>query len=347
MQAFDSHIRIADDVIGQGQRVYIVAEMSANHGQDFERAVDIVHAAKEAGADAVKLQTYRPDTLTLNARNSNFYIKQGPWKGQYLYDLYTSAMTPWEWHADLKSLADKIGMTLFSAPFDCSAVDLLEELNFPAYKIASPELIDHELIRYTAQTTKPIIISTGSGTKKEIDDAVGIVSQERNSQLCLLKCTSEYPAPFSSMNLRTIEYMRDNWHCPIGLSDHSMGDSVAVASVALGACLIEKHFMLDKSTKTADSFFSLDKDEFSRLVKSVREVEAALGNVHFPESINTARRALYAVEDIEAGQTISVHNVKNLRPGNGEHPLQLSAVLGKRSLRTIKRGEAISDQVVE
>lgn len=341
MHEFNSSITIAGDEIGEGKPVYLVAEMSANHAQDYGKAVEIVHAAKEAGANAVKLQTYTADTLTLNCKSKDFYINSGPWKGQYMYDLYKDAMMPWEWHADLKALADKIGITIFSAPFDRTAVDLLQDLDFPALKIASPELIDTDLIRCAAETGKPVIISTGSGTMEEIQQAVDIVADTGNKNLCLLKCTSEYPAPYSQMNLRTIPHLQQTFGCPAGLSDHSLGVSVPIASVALGACMIEKHFILSREDKTADSFFSLTVEEFSLLVKSVREAEQAMGSISYPLEANPSRRSLYAVEDISAGQVFSPSNVRNLRPGVGLAPKYLEDILGKKSTREIKRGEPL------
>lgn len=346
MSDFNGTFTIAGEEIGEAQPVYLVAEMSANHGQDFNKAIEIVHAAKEAGANAIKLQTYTADTLTMDCKTRDFYIASGPWKGQYMYDLYKAAMMPWEWHADLKAEADKIGITIFSAPFDATAVALLDELNFPALKIASPELIDLDLIRCAAETGKPLIISTGSGTREEIEQAVAVVKETGNKNLCLLKCTSEYPAPFKQMNLRTIPDMRETFACPVGLSDHSLGVSVPIASVALGACMIEKHFILSRDDKTADSFFSLTVDEFALMVKSVREAEQALGAIAYPVEANPGRRSLYAAEDIQAGEVFSRNNVRNLRPGVGLAPKYLQEIVGRKSTRAINRGEPLQWEMI-
>lgn len=341
MSFFNSSFKIGEDEIGPGQPVYLVAEMSANHSQDYSKAVDIIHAAKEAGANAIKLQTYSADTLTIDCKSPAFYINKGPWKGQYMYDLYKGAMMPWEWHADLKAEADKIGLTIFSAPFDASAVQLLEELDFPAMKIASPELIDLDLIRCAAETGKPLIISTGLGTLAEIQEAVNVVRETGNKNLCLLKCTSEYPAPYENMHLRTIPHLQQTFACPAGLSDHSMGISVPVASVALGACMIEKHFVLQREDKTVDSFFSLTADEFAQMAKSVREAEKALGAVSYPSESDPARRSLYAVADIAKGEAFTKENVRNLRPGVGIAPKYLNEIVGRTSRRSVKRGEPL------
>lgn len=341
MSDFNSTIAIGEDLVGPGQPVYLVAEMSANHGQDYSKAVEIIHAAKEAGANAIKLQTYSADTLTLNCQREEFYITQGPWKGQYMYDLYQSAMMPWEWHADLKAEAQKIGLTIFSAPFDATAVDLLQELDFPALKIASPELIDVDLIRRAAETGKPLIISTGLGTLAEIQEAVNVVKESGNCNLILLKCTSEYPAPYENMHLRTIPHLQQTFGCLAGLSDHSLGVSVPIAAVALGACMIEKHFVLAREDKTADSFFSLTPDEFALMAKSVREAEKALGEVSYPAQSSPARRSLYAAEDIAEGEAFTHNNVRNVRPGVGLAPKHLAEIVGRKSRRAIQRGEPL------
>lgn len=343
---FKDTIYIDGVAIGPNQPVYLVAEMSANHGQDFNRAIDMLHAAKEAGANAIKLQTYSPDTLTLNCEREEFFIKEGPWQGQTMHALYRKAMMPWEWHADLKAEADKIGLTIFSAPFDHSAVDLLSELDFPALKIASPELIDLELIEYAAQSGKPLIISNGLATLAEIQEAVNTVQATGNDQLCLLKCTSEYPAPYSAMNLRTIPHLAQTFGCPAGLSDHSQGIGVPVAAVSLGAVLIEKHFILDKNQKTVDSFFSLTAKEFAQMVQAVREAEQALGGVHYEQKTYNKRRSLYAANDIAAGETFTRDNVRNVRPGVGLAPKYLKAIEGKSAARAIQMGEPLFWEMV-
>jgi len=341
MTFFNSTIKIGQDEIGEGKPVYLVAEMSANHGQDYIKAVEIIHAAKEAGANAIKLQTYSADSLTIDCKTDDFYIKKGPWKGQYMYDLYKSAMMPWEWHVDLKAEAEKIGLTIFSAPFDATAVELLQELDFPAMKIASPELIDLDLIRRAANSGKPIIISTGPGTLSEINEAVKVVRETGNQNLCLLKCTSEYPAPYENMHLRTIPDMKEKYLCPVGLSDHSIGVVVPIAAVALGACMIEKHFVLSREEKTADSFFSLTPEEFGLMTRSIREAEKALGVVSYPQKSDPARRSLYAVNDIAEGESFTKENVRNLRPGLGLPPKHLNEIVGRKSRRSVKRGEPL------
>ena len=346
--SFKNVINIAGQDIGHNCPVYLVAEMSANHGQDYGRAVDILHAAKESGADAVKLQTYTADTLTLDCKSDNFYINEGPWQGQYLYDLYKKAYMPWDWHEKLKCEADRIGITLFSAPFDSTAISLLQDLDCPAYKIASPELIDLDLIRLAAETGKPVIISTGSGTESEIQEAVDVVRESGNDQLCLLKCTSEYPAPFNKMNLKTIDHLSRSFSCIAGLSDHSLGVSVPIASVALGAKIIEKHFILSREDSTVDSFFSITPDEFRLMAQSVREVEQAVGMVSYPQRTDDKRRSVFAVKDIPEGKEIVVDDVKNLRPGRGEIlPKDLSRLIGRVATRKIRRGEAMGWDMVK
>jgi len=342
MKPSGSHIvQIGDTKIGHGCPTYMIAEMSANHGGDFERAVDIIWAAKEAGADAVKLQTYTADTLTLNCQNPPFYIEKGPWAGQTLHQLYQAAYTPWEWHPRLKEVADKVGITLFSAPFDETAVDFLEEMNFPAYKIASYELIDHALLEKVATTGKPLILSTGKATLSEIDEAVRVVRQQGAKEVALLKCTSSYPAPPESMNLKTIPHLQECFGLPVGLSDHTLGIGASVAAVALGACIIEKHFSLDDDLQTPDSFFSLTPAEFKSLVQEVRVVEKALGQVKYASQPDASRRSLWAVNDIKAEKNFSKKNTRSLRPGGGILPSFLSIVEGRQAKCNIKKGTPI------
>ncbi len=344
---FSESLEIDGKAIGPGHPTYIIAEMSANHGNDLGRARDIVHAAKAAGADAIKLQTYTADTLTLDCRSEHFFLQEGPWRGQYMHDLYAYAMTPWEWHAELMELAASIDLTCFSSPFDPSSVDFLQELQVPAYKIASPEIIELPLIRQVAATGKPVIISTGSATREEIQEAVAAVAAAGGSQLCLLKCTASYPAPPESMNLNTIPDMRDQFGCPVGLSDHTMGFAVPVASVALGACMIEKHFVLNRDDETADSFFSMTPDEFATMVESVRTVEKALGEVSYPHDSLGTRRTLYAVSDIRKGELFTPANVRSLRPGGGLLPKMIDAVIGKQATGDIERGTPLTADLVD
>ncbi len=338
--------------IGPGWPVYIVAEMSANHNQDFEQAVRILHAAKEAGADAVKLQTYTADTLTINSDQEYFRIGGGMlWDGRNLYDLYGEAYTPWDWQPKLKETANNLGLSLFSSPFDRTAVDFLEEMEVPAYKIASFEVVDLALIRRVAQTGKPIIMSTGMATLAEIDEAVQTIREAGGTQLALLKCTSAYPAPPEDMNLRTIPHMAAAFHVPIGLSDHTLGIAVPVAAVALGACIVEKHFTLSRSVPGPDSAFSLEPDEFKAMVEAIRTTGKALGTVLYGVSQHEAesrafRRSLFVVQDVKAGEMFTPENVRSIRPGYGLHTRYLDKVLGRRASQDIKRGTPLNWNLV-
>jgi pseudaminic acid synthase len=335
-------VTIEGKEIGGDKPTYIIAEMSANHGRDFERAADIVYAAKDAGADAVKLQTYTADTLTLNCSMPPFYIPKGPWAGQTLYQLYEKASTPWDWFPRLKEIADKIGITLFSTPFDGTAVDFLEKFHCPAYKIASYELIEDSLLEKSAKTSKPLIISTGKATLSEIDHAIRIVCSSGAKEIILLKCTSEYPAPPEKMNLKTISHMKECFNLPIGLSDHSLGIGVSVAAVALGACVIEKHFILDRKLQTPDSFFSMLPKEFSSMVKEIRMVEKAVGNVEYALQPDNSRRGLWASHNIKAGEILSKKNIKSCRPGAGVYPCFFSVVDGKRAASDLIKGMPVT-----
>lgn len=342
----DNSIKIDGKKIGPGNPTYIIAEMSANHGGDFERAAEIIHAAQVAGADAVKLQTYTADTLTLDCREAPFYIEDGPWAGQTIHQLYQAAYTPWDWQSRLKEIADQAGITLFSAPFDETSVDFLEELNFPAYKIASYEIIEHALLEKVAATGKPLILSTGSATLAEIDEAVRVVQQAGAGEIALLKCTSSYPAPPEDMHLRTIPNLYECFSLPVGLSDHTLGLGAAIAAVTLGACIIEKHFTLDRSIKTPDNFFSMNPSEFEMMVHEIRVAEQALGKVHYPPQAKISRRGLFAVRDIRADESFSKENIRSLRPGGGLPPSFLSCLTGKRAQRDIKYGEPITWNLV-
>ncbi|WP_149981517.1 pseudaminic acid synthase [Pseudoalteromonas rhizosphaerae] len=345
--AFNSEITIDGRKIGLGHPVYIIAEMSANHGQNLEQAKALVRAAKEAGADAIKLQTYRADTLTMDCKLPHFEAT-GPWQGQYLYDLYEGAYMPWDFHAPLIQLANEIGITIFSSPFDDSAVDLLESFDSPAYKIASPELIDHDLIRKVAATGKPMIMSTGGATLAEITDAVQVAEQAGVKELCVLKCTSTYPAPAESINLATIPHLADSFKCPVGLSDHTLGNDVPIASVAFGAHVIEKHFVLSKDNETADSFFSMTPDELKALIHGVRQVEKAIGTIHYPLKPSPNRRCLYTTKDVASGDVLTIDNVANLRPGGGElAPKELPNVIGRKARLFLPRGTQLCWQDME
>jgi len=334
--------------IGGGQPAYVIAEMSANHNQDFEEAVRILQAAKDAGADAVKLQTYTPDTLTINSDREYFRVGEGTvWDGRNLYDLYREAYTPWEWQPRLKKVADDLGLDLFSTPFDDTAVDFLEKMGMPAYKIASFEVVDLPLIRRIAQTGKPIIMSTGMATLSEIDDAVKAIKEAGGNQLALLKCTSSYPAPPEEMNLRTIPHLSEAFNVPTGLSDHTLGIAVPVAGIALGACIVEKHFTLSRSIPGPDSAFSLEPHEFNAMVDAIRTAEKALGQVRYGISTEEAksrvfRRSLFVVKDTAAGEIFSQENVRSIRPAHGLAPKYLDDVLGRQAALDIKRGTPLA-----
>lgn len=348
-----AHIQIGNRRIGPGEPMYIVAEMSANHNQNFEQAVKILEAAKDAGADAVKLQTYTPDTMTIDCDNEYFRIGKGTiWEGRILYDLYGEAYTPWEWQPKLKEIASDLGLDLFSTPFDPTAVDFLEEMEVPAYKVASFEIVDLPLLRRIAQTGKPIIMSTGMATLAEIDEAVRTIREAGGSQLALLKCTSAYPAPSEEMNLRTIPHMAEAFHVPVGLSDHTLGIAVPVAAVVLGACIVEKHLTISRQISGPDSAFSLEPHEFKAMVEAIRTVEKALGKVQYEVGEREAasrvfRRSLFVVQDVKAGEIFTNENVRSIRPGYGLHPRELPKVLGRRAARDIRRGTPLSWELIQ
>jgi pseudaminic acid synthase len=345
-------IRINNHKIGPGHNSYIIAEMSANHNQDFNQAVKIIEETKQAGADAVKLQTYTPDTLTIDCKNKYFNIEGTPWEGRYLYSLYGEAYTPWEWQPKLKKVADRLGLDLFSTPFDATAVDFLEEMDVPAHKIASFEIVDLPLIRRFAETGKPIILSTGMATLSEIEEAVGVIRDTGNNQLALLKCTSAYPAPPEEMNLLTIPHLSQTYGVPAGLSDHTLDNAVPVTAVALGACIIEKHVTLTRSNKGPDSTFSLEPHEFKSMVAAVRTAEKALGKISYElsekeKSSRLFRRSLFAVEDIKAGQMFTQQNIRSIRPGYGLHPRYMKIILGKKTTKNIYRGTPLDWELVK
>lgn len=338
---------IGDRKIGDNQPVYIIAEMSANHNQDFEQAVKIIQATKEAGADAVKLQTYTPDTITLDCNNDYFRIKGTIWEGKNLYELYGEAYTPWEWQPKLKKIANDLGMDLFSTPFDHTAVDFLEKMDVPVYKVASFELVDIPLLRNIAQTGKPIIMSTGMATLAEIDEAVSAIREAGGNQLALLKCTSAYPAPSDEMNLRTIPHLAETFGVPTGLSDHTLGIAVPVAAVASRACIIEKHFTLSRKEGGLDSAFSLEPHEFKEMVDAIRTTEKALGEVRYEatgkeKGSRSYRRSLFVVKDIKKGQGFTEGNIRSIRPGHGLHTRYLKEITGKVAIRDIKRGTPLT-----
>lgn len=346
-----SFLTINKRTIGPGEPAYIIAEMSANHNQSFEQATVILEAAKEAGADAVKLQTYTPDTLTLDCDNEYFRIKGTLWEGKNLYELYGEAYTPWEWQPKLKEIADRLGIDLFSSPFDETAVDFLEEMGVPAYKIASFELVDLPLLRKIAATGRPVIMSTGMASLAEIDEAVSTLRQYGTTELALLKCTSAYPAPPEEMNLKTIPHLAEAFEVPAGISDHTLGITVPVTAVALGACIIEKHFTLSRSLAGLDSAFSLEPQEFKDMVRAVRQAEKAMGKVSYQltegeQQSKVFRRSLFVVRDVAAGEVFSKENVRSIRPGHGLPPQYLDIVLGKRARQSIARGTPLSWELI-
>ena len=329
--------------IGPDQPPYIIAELSANHNGSLDRAVETMLAAREAGVEAVKLQTYTPDTMTIDHDGPGFRIEGGLWDGRTLYDLYGEAHTPWEWHKTLYDKGRELGLTVFSTPFDQTAVDFLEELDNPIYKIASFEVLDLPLIRRVAETGKPLIISTGMATLVEIKEAVDTARSSGNEKIVLLHCVSSYPAPAVDANLRTIADLADAFDVVVGLSDHTLGVAVSVAAIAQGACLIEKHFTLNRGDGGADAVFSLEPVELADLASGTRTAWEALGTVNYrikdSERANLVfRRSLYVVQDVAAGELLTTDNVRAIRPGYGLPPKHLPTVLGQRALVDIRRG---------
>lgn len=337
-------IRIGEFELSAEGNAFIIAELSGNHNGNKQIAIDTIKAAKAAGADAIKLQTYTPDTITIDCGNEYFQIDDGTlWDGKTLYELYTEAYTPWEWHHDLFKVAKEQDLICFSSPFDKTAVDFLEELNTPAYKIASFEIHDIPLIEYVASKGKPIIISTGIGSEDDIKLAVETCRKEGNQDIILLKCTSSYPAPVELANLRTIIDMKQRFGVEVGLSDHSLGITIPVVATSLGAKVIEKHLILDKSIGGPDVGFSLNKDDFAKMVDNVRSAEKSLGRVSYklPNSIEKNRRfarSLFIVQDVKAGDAVTEVNVKSIRPGYGLHPKEFKSVMGKFFKKDLKKG---------
>ena len=340
-------------MVGETTPAYLIAEVSANHNHDFDQAVTIIRAAKEAGADAIKLQTYTADTITIQAKQEYFRLGRGTlWDGKTLYDLYEEAYTPWEWQPKLKAVANELGMDLFSSAFDATAVDFLEEMGVPAHKVASFELVDIPLIEKMARTGKPLIMSTGMSSLAEIEEAVEAARRAGATQIALLKCTSAYPAPPEEMNLRTIPDLAQRFKVPVGLSDHTMGLAAPVAAVALGACIIEKHLTLTRSVPGPDSAFSLEPNEFKGMVDTIRTAERALGEVHYgisakEEASRVFRRSLFVVQDVKAGDRFTTENVRSIRPGQGLHTRHLSKVLGRTAARDIERGTPLSWELIQ
>lgn len=329
-------------------RTFIIAELSANHNHNLQTAIDSIKAAASIGVDAVKIQTYTADTLTLNCRKDDFILKGGLWDGKSLYELYQEAYTPWEWHEELFKVAREEGVIMFSTPFDNTAVDLLESLGNPIYKIASFEIMDTELIRYAASKGKPMIMSTGVATEQEIEEAIAACREVGNNNITLLKCTSEYPAKIEDANLSMIPDMRKRFGVNVGLSDHSMGSLVPTVAVALGATVVEKHFILDTTIGGPDSAFSMNKEDFRQLVNDIRAAESSLGVVDYSltpakeKSRLAAGRSLYFAKDIKAGEIITRENVRCVRPGYSLHPREYNYLLGKRITKSVQMGERLS-----
>ncbi len=333
--------------IDTDEKVFIIAELSANHSGSLQVAKDTIYAAKEAGADAVKLQTYTPDWMTIDCKKDDFIIKGGTlWDGKNFYELYKWAMTPLEWHEELFSYAKSLGLEVFSSPFSKEAIDFLEQFEPAAYKIASFEITDYELVRYAAAKKRPMIVSTGIASLEDIEAVVTICKEEKVS-LVLLKCTSAYPAPLEEVNLLTIPNMKATFGVEVGFSDHTLGIEAPIAAVALGARVVEKHFILDKSLDSPDKEFSLTPDEFQAMVKAVRNVEKMLGEVSYkPKKGRAFARSLYVVEDIKKGEPFTTKNVRSIRPGFGLHPKYLPQILGKCACRDIERGERLRWELV-
>ena len=330
---------------------FIIAELSANHNGTLDRALAMIEAAKATGVDAIKLQTYRPDTITIDHDGPDFVIESGPWSGRQLYDLYREAHTPWEWHEPLFRKARELGLVIFSSPFDFTAVDLLEKLNAPAYKIASFEIVDLPLVRRCAATGKPLIISTGMANLSDIDAAITAAKAEDNENILLLHCTSGYPTPPEESDLRTIPHMAAAFGVPVGLSDHTLGLGVPLAAIALGAVAIEKHFTLDRAAGGPDAAFSLEPDEFRLLTENAKLAWQALGKVRYQRSLSEEgnvqfRRSLYIVADLRAGERLSANNVRSIRPGHGLAPRHYDVVLGRRVTCDVVRGTPLSWDVI-
>lgn len=350
-------ITISDRKIGEGCSTFFIAEISANHAQDINKAIELIKMAKNAGADAVKFQTYTPDTMTLDSDKDWFMIDHPKWGGQTLYELYEKACTPWEWFGQLKKEADEAGLIFLSTIFDKTSVDFLEELEVQAHKIASFELVDLPLIEYAAKTGKPLILSTGMATKEEIKDAVGAAKQAGAKDIVLLKCVSGYPANPGEMNLRTIPDMEKQFDVPIGLSDHTLDSSASLSAASMGVCVIEKHFTDSRERETPDSFFSTEPREFKKLMDDIRTgniqvSEKVLGRVHYgltpqQKKSRVFRRSLFVVRDIQKGEVFTEENIRSLRPNSGLKPKHLKNVIGKRSERKIAQGSPLRMDMIE
>ncbi len=349
----NQEIKIANRTISEQAPAFIIAEMSANHGMDFDRAVAIMQAAKDAGADAIKIQTYTPDTITLDSSAPCFQITQGTiWDGTTLHKLYETAYTPWEWQPKLKKIAEEMGLIFFSSPFDLTAVDFLEEMDVPAYKVASFEINDIPFLRKIARKGKPIIMSTGIAYLSDIELALATCKEEGNEDVVLLKCTSAYPSPYEDINLRTIPSMKETFHCLVGLSDHTLGTAVAEAGVALGARVVEKHLTLRRADGGPDAAFSMEPEEFRKMVDDIRIVEKALGKVTYEltpkqKASRDHARSLFIAQDMKAGEVFTPQNLRSVRPSCGMHTKHYEEVLGKKIRKDAKMGTPMSWDLVD
>lgn len=349
----NKHFFIGNTPVGENAPAFIVAEISGNHNQDYNRAVEIIHAAKEAGADAVKLQTYTADTITIDSDNPCFRIEEGTiWDGMTLYQLYQEAYTPWEWQPRLMEEAKKIGLECFSSPFDFTSVDFLEEMKVPAYKIASYEINDIPLIRKIAKLHKPIIFATGIAYPEDIQRALGVCKEEGNEDIILLKCVSSYPTPYEEVNLRVIPTLASTYDCITGISDHTMGTIVSAGSIPLGAKMIEKHLTLSRADGGPDSAFSMEPKEFEQLVKDVRILEKALGTSEYKltetqKIEHGGSRSLFVVQDIAPGELLTPENIRSIRPGDGLHTMYYEQVLGKKANGFLKKGTPLAWEMIQ
>lgn len=344
-------MKINKFVINQKSKVFIIAELSANHNGNLDTAIETIKAAKRAGADCVKLQTYTADTITIDSDKKDFLIKGTIWDGKKLHDLYKEAFTPWEWHEELMLVAKKEGLICFSSPFDKTAVDFLETLNVPAYKIASFEITDIPLIEYVASKGKPIILSTGIAEIKDIELALDACRRMGNNDIALLKCTSSYPAPLDEANMVMVKDLSERYNVISGLSDHTIGSTVPVVATCFGAKIIEKHFILDRSIGGADASFSMDETEFTAMVKAVRSAESAIGVVDYSLTSKQQKgkefsRSIYVVQDVKKGDTVSAENVRSIRPGFGLHPKYIEKVLGCTFVQNIEKGTPLSFDII-
>lgn len=346
-------MKIDNKIVDKNNPVFIIAELSANHNGKFENAVELIKEAAKAGVDGIKLQTYTADTITIDCNNDYFKINQGTlWDNRNFYDLYKEAYTPWEWQPKLKKIAEEEGLSCFSSPFDKTAIDFLEDMNVPAYKVASFEITDIPLIEYMASKGKPMILATGIATLSDIDEAVNACRRVGNDQIALLKCTSAYPAPFEDMNLKTIPNLAETFGVISGLSDHTLGITVPIAAVSLGAKIVEKHFTLSRTHRGPDSEFSLEPEELKAMVKSIRETEKALGEVSYnlTDKMKKSRefsRSLFIVKDVKKGEQLTEENVRSIRPGFGLHTKYYKDVLGKKAKTDIQKGTPVAWNFIE